>query len=724
MALRFALVVFAGLYCVSSIRGQAPANLRTDLLGDPLPAGAVARLGTLRFKQSFTRFFAAIPIGAEALIRSGTVSSAIAKVRFSPDGKIIASLDFTNLRLWEAISGKALTGPWSSSQFVGVGAFSSDSNLFALGGQKISNGRVSAEITVWDLAASKLIETLSLPPAETVQALAFASDGKTLISAGTGNVRWWDIATGQEKRSWKPFADEQQPFSGGTMTKTFFRCELSSGGNYLAVQSDWHYKLTDPPQAIRGFIAAGDQDNWGFDLNTTKPRWRTRVKATDFPVQFAFSADEKWVAQTVEGDKVELRETATGKLMATPPLEARTTQTQLIGALALSSDGATLAIGGPNSQVTMWNAAQPTKYRQFSGRITLPTPNSLRCLAFSPDNKALAAGLDSDLQIYDVASLKEVFPWDGHRGFVDYLAFTADGKRLVTGSATANLQPSEVVNWDMATWKATSIASNRTPKWPNIGTLSPDYSFFTGKDGEDRACIYDYATGKKVGRLDIPANFIPSGNGYFSPGCRFFLHVGPVGKGAATFFQLFAVPSGKLACALPPIGNAKGPFGLQTFSPDESIVAVSSPDALINVCDTATGEVQKRLGKPPESAPGFNRQGLLNLAFSSDNKMLAYLSSLDNVIHVWELTTGKERLRLPPGEQGRGQVKFAWSPDGRTLAVGDRKIQLIEVATGKLRREYEGHQGAILALAFSPDGGLLASGSADTTVLVWDVWGR
>jgi WD40 repeat protein len=55
------------------------------------------------------------------------------------------------------------------------------------------------------------------------------------------------------------------------------------------------------------------------------------------------------------------------------------------------------------------------------------------------------------------------------------------------------------------------------------------------------------------------------------------------------------------------------------------------------------------------------------------------------------------------------------------LAIGHRTIQLWEVATMKLRREFDGHQGAIRSLAFSPDGRLLASGSADTTILIWEV---
>ena len=119
---------------------------------------------------------------------------------------------------------------------------------------------------------------------------------------------------------------------------------------------------------------------------------------------------------------------------------------------------------------------------------------------------------------------------------------------------------------------------------------------------------------------------------------------------------------------------------------------------------------------------------LATLAFSPDGKLLASWNMLENVVRVWDLAKGKEwrRLILEQGDDrfSERRIQLAWSPDGRTLAVGDRNIQLWEVATLKVRREFTGHEGQIRALAFSPDGRLLGSGSADTTVLIWDVWGR
>src|SRR5271166_4934539 len=77
----------------------------------------------------------------------------------------------------------------------------------------------------------------------------------------------------------------------------------------------------------------------------------------------------------------------------------------------------------------------------------------------------------------------------------------------------------------------------------------------------------------------------------------------------------------------------------------------------------------------------------------------------------------------PVYPQHEGQVSaVAWSPDGKTLASGssDQTVKLWDLATGKLFATLQGHTETVYSVAWSPDGKTVASGSFDKTVKLWE----
>lgn len=118
-----------------------------------------------------------------------------------------------------------------------------------------------------------------------------------------------------------------------------------------------------------------------------------------------------------------------------------------------------------------------------------------------------------------------------------------------------------------------------------------------------------------------------------------------------------------------------------------------------------------------------HQEAITSIAFSPNDEVLAS-ASLDSTIRFWEVPRGKQ-LHLLKGERKKWANCIAWSPDGHFLASGgggqDKTIQLWEVVNKKSARQFTGHQGAIISLAFSPDGKQLASGSFDKSVKVWNV---
>jgi WD40 repeat protein len=150
------------------------------------------------------------------------------------------------------------------------------------------------------------------------------------------------------------------------------------------------------------------------------------------------------------------------------------------------------------------------------------------------------------------------------------------------------------------------------------------------------------------------------------------------------------------------------------FSPQAKVVAVGRYQS-VELIDPVTRVAKRKLE---------GHKGAVNgLVFSPDGMML-YAASGENALEgevlVWSVSDGK-LIRTITGHRDTIYA-LALSPGGKVLATGsyDQQIKLWNSETGAELKTLRGHNGAVFALAFRPDGKILASASADRTIKLWD----
>ena len=290
-----------------------------------------------------------------------------------------------------------------------------------------------------------------------------------------------------------------------------------------------------------------------------------------------------------------------------------------------------------------------------------------------------------------------------HRYPVRCVAFSADGKTLVTGGGLDELfddLAGDVRLWDVATGQERArLTGLRT--MVSALALAPDGQTLASASLGGAVGLWDVSTGRERQRIDIPSAITPSLT--LSPDGQ-TLAIGGWHRDACV--KLLCLDSG----AERTLAAGSGPVA---FSPDGRQLASGGSFggwATLKVWDTATGQELFALRGHQDPAWG--------VAFAPDGQTVASASG-DRTIKLWDLVTGAERATLRGHTDQVDAVAF--SPDGKLLASAshDRTVRLWDVATLQEHTVFQGHASRVTSVAFSPDGQWLASGSYDKTVRLW-----
>lgn len=374
--------------------------------------------------------------------------------------------------------------------------------------------------------------------------------------------------------------------------------------------------------------------------------------------------------------------------------------------VAFSPDGATVASGGDDGSVILWDVATRTK----RGSITAPD-RQVHSLAFSPDGRTLAvAGNSGAISLWDVASGQQRGqPLMGHTRRIYTLAWSHDGRLLASGSEDTTVR----------IWNTASLTLDGEPlEGHNEGVRSvawsPDDSLLASGGNDSRIMLWNMASRAPQG---APLADYPKEDTYnddvagvaFSPDGRLLAAANWDGT-----VSLWDVKSGGLS-GEPLVGHS-APATSVVFSPDGEKLISAGVDQSIIVWDVAG---RQAIGRPWRGHTSW----VNSLAISPDGRTLA-AGSGDSSVTLWDLATSTPFGRSLGATHQADVIRVVFSPDGATLASAgsDGSIVVWDRETQQQRgRALVGHTGSVSALAYSPDGGTLASGSGDGNILLWNL---
>jgi len=420
---------------------------------------------------------------------------------------------------------------------------------------------------------------------------------------------------------------------------------------------------------------------------------------TIWNVSLAFSGNGQMIAvafQAKSGIRAVLWDLKTRESVSLP---LRQKGNNRIFDVAFSPDDKLLA--GTSVQKTfLWDIATRHRIAILEGHGA-----HVNCVSFMPDGQTLATtGNDGTLAFWDVTTRKKLDSINVHSAPVLSMAISSDGELLATGSADSTIRL-----WDTKTRQETTRLRGHSSEVRSLA-FSPDGTILVSASKDGTVKLWEPAPRPDSETL-VGHNRIVHGI-VFSPDSKWLIST----SYGAPAVKMWDVGSGlDLSSALgnPPIDIA---FCVD-ISPDGKTLAIGSNDLMLWDMD----------GKKKIDTLAHPKNNVNEVVFSPDGKTLA-TQTFKPTFKLWDVENQLELISLEGYGSYYGAIEF--SPDGRKLAVprnADQAITLWDVSVLQSGHGESpeailtGHSEQVNAVAFSPDGASLTSGSDDTTIILWDL---